>query len=259
MRIPLTALLVLPAVAFAGSSTLDGTWKARADSVKVSGKPDSILLADGTYTCSSCNPPLTVKADGADHPVSGHAYYDSVTVKVINPSSVEITYHRGGKVSGKETETVSADGKTFTANFVNYDGAKEVKGSFTEKRVSAGPAGSHAISGGWLQDQLSGVSDVGLIVSYEMGTDHFKMSSNGQSYDAKFDGKEYPVAGDPGHTTVTLKRLSASSIEETDHRQGKVTDVIRIATAADGKTINVEDKDMAHEQTVTWTLDKQQQ
>lgn len=198
-----------------------------------------------------------MKADGAEHAVTGHAYYDSATVKVLNPNTVEITYHRAGKVNAKETDTVSADGKSYTGKFVNYDGTKEVTGSFTERRVSAGPAGAHAISGEWLQDQLSGVSDAGMIVSYEMGMDHFKMSANGQSYDAKFDGKEYPISGDPGHTTVTLKRLSATTVEETDHRQGKVTDVIHLATAADGKSITVEDKDVAHGQTTTFTLDKQ--
>lgn len=257
MRIPLTALLLAPAVALAGSSAFDGTWKMRSDSLKVSGKPDAYLLTDGTYTCSSCSPPLTVKADGADHAVTGHAYYDSATVKVINPSTIELTLRRGGKVSVRETDTVSADGKTYTASFTNYDGAKEVTGTTTEKRVKAGPAGAHAISGEWLQDQVTGMSDAGMIVSYEMGADHFKMHFNGQSYDAKFDGKEYPIEGDPGHTTVTLKRLSANEVEETDHRQGKVTDVIHLATAADGKTLKLEDKDVAHGQTTTFTLEKQ--
>jgi hypothetical protein len=257
MRIPVTALLLVPAVAFAASNALDGTWKARIDSIKVSGKPDSYLLANGTYTCSSCNPPLTVKADGADHAVTGHPYYDAATVKVIDASSIEITYHRAGKVSARETDTVSADGKSYTGKFVNYDGAKEVTGTFSEKRVSAGPSGAHAISGEWLQDQLASANDALTIVSYEMGADDFKMSSNGRHYEAKFDGKEYPVVGDPGHTTVTLKRLSENAVEETDHRQGKVTDVIHIAAAADGKSVRIEDKDLAHGQTTTLTLDKQ--
>jgi hypothetical protein len=251
-----TALLLAPAVAFAGSS-LDGTWKMKVDSLKVSGKPDSYLLADGTYTCKTCDPALKVAADGAPHAVTGHAYYDSASVKVVDPNSIEITHYRGGKVSARVTNTVSADGKSFTGKFVNYDGTKEMTGTFTEKRVSAGPAGSHAISGEWMQDALPAANDAATIVSYEMTDEHLKMSSNGQSYDAKFDGKEYPITGDPGHTTVTLKRLSANAVEETDHRQGKVTDVIRIATAADGKTVKIEDKDEAHGQTVTFTLDKQ--
>jgi hypothetical protein len=257
MRIPVTALLLVPAVALAGSS-LDGTWKSRLDSFKVTGKPDTFLLADGTYTCSSCSPELKVKADGMDHAVTGHAYYDTAEAKVVNPTTIETTLKRAGKVVNKETDTVSADGKTFTATFVGFDGTKEVTGTFTEKRVSAGPAGSHAISGEWITEQFSAGNDALRTIDYRMSDDGLKMSANGQSYDAKFDGKEYPITGDPGHTTVTLKRLSANAVEETDHRQGKVTDVIHIATAADGKTINVEDKDLAHGQTVTFTLDKQQ-
>jgi hypothetical protein len=257
MRTLLAALLLVPAAALAGSSTFDGTWKTRLDSIKVSGKPDSYLLADGTYTCSSCNPELKVKADGADHAVTGHAYYDSVTVKVLSPTSIEVTLHRGGKVIGKETDTVSADGKMYTANFANYDGTKEVTGTFVEKRVSAAPAGAHAISGEWRAEKLAAANDALRTVSYEMTDEHFKMSANGQSYDAKFDGKEYPIVGDPGHTTVTLKRVAADTVEETDHRQGKVTDVIRLATAADGKTLKIEDKDVAHGQTVSMTLEKQ--
>ena len=159
---------------------------------------------------------------------------------------------------GKETDTVSADGKSFTGTYVNYDGAKEATASFTEKRVSAGPAGSHAISGSWLQDQQTAGNDAIRTVTYAMTNDGLKMNYNGQSYDAKFDGKEYPITGDPGHTTVTLKKIAANVVEETDHRQGKVTDVIRIASAPDGKTIKVEDTDVAHEQTITFTLDKQQ-
>jgi hypothetical protein len=257
MRIPVTALLLAPAVAFAGSS-LDGTWKSRLDSFQVTGKPDSFLLADGTYTCSSCNPELKVKADGMDHAVTGHAYYDMANVKVVNPTTIETTLKRAGKVTSKETDVVSADGKSYTGTFVGYDGTKEVTGTFSEKRVSAGPAGSHAISGSWMTDQLSAGNDALRTVTYAMTSDGFKMSANGQSYEAKFDGKEYPITGDPGHTTVTLKKLSANAVEETDHRQGKVTDVIRIATAADGKSIKLEDKDEAHGQTVTFTLDKQQ-
>jgi len=74
-------LLLVPATALAGSA-FDGTWKSNLESVKTTGKPDVYLLADGEYTCSSCSPELKVKADGAEHKVSGHAYYDTVMVKV---------------------------------------------------------------------------------------------------------------------------------------------------------------------------------
>jgi hypothetical protein len=83
------------------------------------------------------------------------------------------------------------------------------------------------------------------------------MRWNGQSYDAKFDGKEYPVAGDPGKTTVSLKKINNTTVEETDHRQSKVVDEIRLALAKDGSSIAVTDKDVALGQTITYTLEKQ--
>ena len=111
MRIYISALLLVPAVALA-SSAFDGTWKSRLDSFKVAGKPDSFLLVDGEYTCSSCNPELKVKADGVSHKVTGHAYYDEAMVKVISPTSIELTIKQQGKEIGTTTYSVSADGAT---------------------------------------------------------------------------------------------------------------------------------------------------
>ena len=73
-----------------------------------------------------------------------------------------------------------------------------------------------------------------------MTADAFSMQSNGQSYSAKFDGKQYPVTGDPGNTQVVLKKIDDRTVEETDYRQGKVVDEIQIAAAADGKTVHAD-------------------
>jgi hypothetical protein len=94
-------------------------------------------------------------------------------------------------------------------------------------------------------------------VQYRMTAEGFQMRWNGESYDANFDGKEYPVAGDPGKTTVSLKKIDAATVEETDHRQGKVVDKVRLSLAKDGNTIAVIDEDIAHGQTITYTLEKQ--
>jgi hypothetical protein len=85
----------------------------------------------------------------------------------------------------------------------------------------------------------------------------FSMQWNGESYDAKFDGNEYPVSGDTGHTTVTVRKIDDHTVEETDRREGKVTDEIHMSASKDGKTLEVTDKDMQHGQTTTVTLDKQ--
>ncbi len=256
-KLVISALALLPAAAFAGS-VFDGTWTARIDSLKVTGKPDVYVIASGIYSCPSCDPPLAnVPADGAWHKLTGHAYYDEIMVRVVDPKTVEISQRLGGKLSAVVILQVSADGNSFTGKFTGYQGAKPVTGEFTEKRVAAGPAGAHALSGSWLQDQMSSANDAMRKVAYAMTADQFSMDANGQSYAARFDGKQYPVNGDPGQTKVRLKKVDERTVEETDYRQGKIVDEVRLAVAQDGKTILATDKDVAHGQTSTIILDKQ--
>ena len=245
--------LLLPAAALAGTG-FDGTWKTNMESLKTTGKPLVLLLAGGEYTCSSCNPPYTVKADGAEHKVTGQAYFDTAKVKVTGPNSAEIVLKQGSKEIVRFSDTVSADG-TLTSKVTNHMGAETATDELTAKRVAAAPADSHPLSGSWVEQQH--VAGDLRPVQYRMTAEGFQMRWNGQSYDAKFDGREYPVAGDPGKTTVSLRKIDDATVEETDHRQGKVVDQIRLALAKDGNTITVIDKDIAHAQTITYTLEKQ--
>ena len=256
MRIVITALLLAPAAALA-SSAFDGTWKVRPDSVNTTGKPDVMAIADGMYTCSSCVPEVKVKADGADQKVTGHAYYDTVAVTVLSPTSVEIVRKKAGKQSSDLTYSVSADGKTLTGKLIDYSGAKPANQTFTSTRVAAGPAGAHAVSGSWQAGPLTAADEASTTVHLGMTADGFSLKWNGQSYDAKFDGKEYPMVGDPGHTHVTLRKIDDNNVEETDYRMGKKTDEIHYAAAPDGKTVAVSDKDLQLGQTTTFTLGKQ--
>jgi len=256
-RLVMSALLLAPAAALAASA-FDGTWKVRMDSIQVTGKPDVYLIVDGAYNCASCDPPLQkLPADGAWHKVSGHAYYDEMRVRIIDPRTVEISQRLNGKDVGNDTMQVAADGKSYTGKFTNNQGAQPVTGTYSEKRVAAGPPGSHALSGSWLQDQVSDASDAMRTVNYAMTADAFSMQSNGQSYHAKFDGKQYPMSGDAGKTQVVLKKVNDRTVEETDYRQGKLVDEIHLAAAADGKSVTMTDKDVAHGQTVTAVFDRQ--
>ncbi|MFI4869685.1 MAG: hypothetical protein ACHQDD_10105 [Steroidobacterales bacterium] len=249
-------LLLVPAICLA-QGPFEGTWKTRVSSLKQSGKPDVFDITQGIYTCASCVPEVKVKADGRDQSVTGHDYYDSVAVQVLSSTSIEITNKRASKPATSVTYSVSDGGATLSARFTDYSGAQPVNGSFTEKRVGPAPAGAHATSGSWQTDKLTDMADVGRTITYEMGTDSLKMSWNGQSYDARFDGKEYPIEGDAGHTVVTLTRLSADTIEETDKRGDKITDIVRSSVSGDGKTLHVVDNDVVHEVRTEYILDKQ--
>ena len=78
----------------------------------------------------------------------------------------------------------------------------------------------------------------------------------GDSYAARFDGKEYPFKGDPGVTSVSVKKIDETTIEETDQRKGKVIAVSRMTVDPDGKTMKITVEDRLRNATINWTADK---
>lgn len=61
----------------------------------------------------------------------------------------------------------------------------------------------------------------------------------GQGYTAKLDGTDAPYKGDPGTTSVSVKKLGKNTIEETDKRDGKVIGIYRMTVGPDGKTMTI--------------------
>ena len=97
------------------------------------------------------------------------------------------------------------------------------------------------MSGSWEFAKVDSVSDNGIIFTYKVEGDSLSMSTpTGQSFTAKLDGTEAPMMGDPGTTTVSVKRINATMLEETDERDGKVINVSRATLSADGKSMTVE-------------------
>ena len=108
-----------------------------------------------------------------------------------------------------------------------------------------------------MQDSMSDMSDTARTVTLQSTPNGLKIMWNGQTIDAKFDGKKYPNVGDPGKTLVVLKKVSDTEVVETDRRQGKVFDIVTWSVAADGKTINLQDVDPVHGTKTTQVLEKQ--
>ena len=53
---------------------------------------------------------------------------------------------------------------------------------------------------------------------------------------AKFDGKDYPVKGDPGRDAVSVRKIDDYTLEITNKKAGKVLSTIRAVYARDGKS-----------------------
>lgn len=255
-KILLLLVMILPTMAFAADA-FDGTWKIDLKTVEFTGKPNVFELKGGMYTCQSCAPKYTIKADGTDQKVSGHSYFDTEAVTVVDANTVQFSRKLAGKDTGSNTITISADGKTMANDFTNLTGAEVVKGKSTATRLAAGPAGSHAISGTWKTHVVPEYSEAGSIFVYQSTADGLKMNWNGQSYDAKFDGKKVLTENDPGKTWVALKRPAKDTFEETDFNDGKVTGIMKATVSADGKMMMVNFKDPRNDTTVKYTLLKQ--
>lgn len=252
-------LATLPFTAMA-QNDFDGTWKVELNTAQLPKKPDVYLLQNGMYQCKSCVPPIDVKADGTDQKVSGHPYYDTVSIKVINDHTVEETEKKDGKVVGTSTTTVSPDGNTATWEFSDSSAsnAAPVTGKGESTRVAKGPAGSNAISGSWRATKYENISDNGITFTYKVDGDMLTMTTpTGQSYTAKMDGTDAPYKGDPGTTSVSIKKISKRTIEETDKRDGKVISIARITIGADGKTMSIAVNDKLHGSTAAYTAKKE--
>jgi hypothetical protein len=254
------AVLSMPMLA-AAQSQFEGTWKVDLSTANFPKKPTVFLLQNGMYECKSCIPPIAVKADGTDQPVSGQPYYDSVAIKVVNDHGIEETDKKSGEVVTTSTSTVSPDGKTMSFTFndgSNTNGGPPVTGKGESTLVAKGPAGSHAISGSWRITKIEGVSDNGTVWTYKVSGDEITMTTlTGQSYTARLDGTDAPEKGDPGITSVSLKMIGKNTLEETDKRDGKVISVSRMTVSSDGKTARIVGEDKLQNTTSTITATKQ--
>jgi hypothetical protein len=85
-------------------------------------------------------------------------------------------------------------------------------------------------------------------VVYEAAGDNVKITVDGTDKDGnathnewmgKFDGKDYPVTGDPNMDARSYKKVNDRTLEMTAKKDGKVTVSGRVVVSADGKTRTV--------------------
>jgi hypothetical protein len=248
---PAPAAAAAPAAAPAASGTavspFDGTWKTNPKSITWSGKPSVFDLSGGMLACSSCAPPYKVKVDGTPQTIAGNPYIDALAVTVVDDHTVRAVGMRGGKQRGVQVFKVSADDKTLTVDFKGNPlnpGAAPVTTTRTYTRAAPAAAGAHAMSGSWTRTAMTAMSGAAGVSTFKTDGAMLHWSSpNGASYTAGFDGKPYPMKGDPSVTSVSLHKVSANRIVETDWRKGKKVDVTTWSVSPSGKTLTMVDND----------------
>lgn len=85
-------------------------------------------------------------------------------------------------------------------------------------------------------------------VVYEAAGDNVKVTVDGvngegkpthNEWTGKYDGKDYPLVGDPNADTRGYKKVDDHTTELTNKKSGKVTTTGRIVVSADGKSRTV--------------------
>jgi hypothetical protein len=117
--------------------------------------------------------------------------------------------------------------------------------------VAAIVAAEDANMGTWnlneAKSKISGKAKNTKVV-YEAAGDNVKVTVDGFDVDGKaihnewtgkFDGKDYPVTGDPAASTRAYKRVNAHTLGLTNKRDDKVGLTGKITVSADGKTRTV--------------------
>jgi hypothetical protein len=253
----LTPMLLASMTVFA-QNPFDGTWRTNLDQSKLSPKPIVFSVKGGMYDCTSCGPQVHVKADGQDQSVTGQSY-DTISIHEVDPKSIEVTTKKNGQPVYEQTRTASANGNTLTVKTTNHrpDSDQTTTAEATLTRIGKAPAGANGTSGSWRINKVN-ESENGLTTTYKSNGDELSMSTpTGESYTAKLDGKDYPVKGAYGWSSVSLKRVDDHTIEETDKRDGKVTDVSKMSVGSDGKTMTVVDTNKLTGRVSTYIATKQ--
>jgi len=233
----------------------DGTWigdlKGSIFNQDIQ-NPIRVLVQDGIFQHSGIN----INADGTDQPTPKSQAFDMVSAKVVDDKTVEMIGKKNGRVVELVKFTASSDGKTCTVEItMHFDESKPTsKSNITFIRIEAGPSGSHAISGAWKPKTYIEPHTF----TYKCSPDSLMMSaSEGKVFDAKFDGKDYPVKGAPAGTTVSLAKVNDHTIIETDKIGEKIMEVFTIAVSDDGKTLTIKSESKELGRTTIFTGTKQ--
>jgi hypothetical protein len=119
------------------------------------------------------------------------------------------------------------------------------------------------------KSKLSAGATKNNTVAYEAAGDSVTVTVDGVDaagkpvhdvWTGKYDGKDYPVTGDPASDSRSYKRVNAHTLAMTIKKGDKVTMTGKIVIAADGKsrTVTIEGTDsMGMKQTSTAVYDKQ--
>jgi hypothetical protein len=178
----------------------------------------------------------TIAADGTDQPrLAG----TTLSVTIEGPDSWKVVRKKDGRILLTGIWKLSKDGNTLKDDYTEFG----PDGSNTNvKYVYQRTAGTSGFAGTWEgSSETMNAVIVLKVQAYEGGGLSFINSSEGQTKNVKFDGKDYPNAGPNvrAGSTSTARRVSEDTLEMTDKINSKITNTRQIQLSADRKTLTM--------------------
>ncbi len=257
IAVTVLALLLAPTAVLA-QSAFDGTWKIDPAKVQAPEKPVTFVLKDGVYSCITCTPPYSIRADGRFHPVKGHPGFDSASATIVNDRTVRYARQKDGKLVTERTTSVSPDGRTLSNQFTNMTPTGPVTGTVIARRVGKVPAGAHPVSGSWRTQKYSNVSDNILTTTYKVDGNTLHMrDGTGESFDAPMDGSDAPFHGSDTTTSVAVTRAGPRELHLVYKYEGKPVSKETDTLSIDGRTMHIVSHDLRGDTTMRLVASKQ--
>jgi hypothetical protein len=239
MRIKIVAVCVLVFAFAAGlaaaENPLAGTWKLNPAKSKFTGDTMKFeKTPSGAISWSGSGLTYTFNVDGKEYtgPLG-----EAVVWKQIDDHTWEATSKRKGILLSTDTWKLSPDGKTLTAV---SKGTKPNGETFQDTVVYERISGEKGLLGGWRDKEVK-ISSPGTILFKPSGEDGLVFTSVDYkaTYEAKFDGKDYPITGPtlPAGITVVLKRAGPRSFEVLTKKDGKTLFRETLTVSQDARTL----------------------
>jgi hypothetical protein len=113
------------------------------------------------------------------------------------------------------------------------------------------------MSGSWRINKVN-EDESGRTTTYKSSADGMSLSTPmGESWTAKFDGKDYSIKGSYNVDSVSLRKVNDHTVEGTFKRDGKVIETDKMTVAPDGKKMTTVSTSTLTNRTATYIDEKQ--
>jgi hypothetical protein len=203
---------------------------------------DIYLVRDGSYTCTSCEPPRTYLADGQPYPVPAEPGLTSEAVTITGPRTI-VTHIVSPPLDRVTTMTVAPDDQT--ATYVSIDHrpgiAAALRTEYLARRTAPAPVGAHPVSGTWQGVRYVEVPALVRTTTLRLTGDQFSYSTPlGTSFTALLGGDFVPVRTAQGTgVTASVRRTGELQIEELVKRDGKLIAVRTFTVTPNGDAMEI--------------------